>query len=61
MGMMIPPAGGKGCHSRVDAQTGSGPWMVYVVVEGVFVIGIEMAAETVIEGGDAEVGWAGAV
>jgi hypothetical protein len=29
-------------HLRVDAQTGSGPWMVCVAVDGVFVIGIGM-------------------
>jgi hypothetical protein len=60
MGMMIPPAGGEGRHSMVDARMGSGPWMAYVVVEGVFVIVIGMAAETGFEGDGAEVGWEGA-
>jgi hypothetical protein len=45
--MTIDPSARGEVHEKVDTQTGSGPWMACMAVNGVFVIGIGGEASAV--------------
>ena len=50
--MTIDPSARGEVHEKVDTQTGSGPWMACMAVNGVFVIGIGGVVGECGSGGD---------